>query len=172
MHGRHLQALDHLQMNAALTCQYDIFLECAVRHSTVVSSLNTICAYIESPVASYNITLVSTINLNSLQRTLLFIRFIRLVMLAPDCAQLRGGAFILHRLQRFEHRLGLMPEQLLLDKTEFVSMELYAMSRNAIVSKDGEKVDNEKRPDKEFDKAMGSKGAVDDAAELLGRYWL
>lgn len=175
MQGRHLQALDHLQMNAALTCQYDIFLECAVRHSTVVSSLNTICAYIESTRSILQHNSISAINLNSLQRTLLLYvgLGLRLVMLAPDCVQLRGGCFlILHRLQRFEHRLGLLPEKLLLpDKTEFVSMELYAMSRNAIISKDGVKVDNEKRlRDKEFElrKAMGSKGAVDDAVELLG----
>lgn len=175
LQGRHLQALDHLQMNAALTCQYDIFLECAVRHSTVVSSLHTVCAYIESTRSILIHNSISTINLNSLQRTLLLYvgLGLRLIMLAPDCVQLRGGCFlILHRLQRFEQLLGLMPDKLLLpDKTEFVSMEQYAQSRNAIVSKEGVTVDNEKvLRDKEFElrKAMGSTGVVEGAVELLG----
>ena len=174
LQGRHLQALDHLQMNALLTCQYDIFLECALRHSTVVSSLQSVVAYIECIRSLLMHNTVSTINLNSLQRTLLIYvgLGLRLVMLAPDCVQLRGGCFlIILRLKKLEQLLHLLPEKFLLaDKSEFVNIEQFAESQNNIVSKAGVVVDNTQvLRSKEMDlrSALGSSGVVEDAIVLL-----
>jgi hypothetical protein len=175
MEGRHLSALDHLQMNAMLTCQYDIFLECAIRHSTVVASLNTMCAYIETTRSILTHNPISTINLMSLQRTLLLYigLSLRLVMLSPDCVQLRGGCFlILDKVARLERLLLIMPEKLLLpDKTEFINLEVYESSRNNIASKVGATMDNEQGLRiKEFElrKALGSASVVEEACDMLG----
>ena len=172
--GRHLESLHHLRMNAILTCQYDILLDCNIRSATTVSSLHTVCAYIKctSDLLTHNNPI--TINLGGLQRTLLIYvgLGLRMVMLAPDCMHLRGGCFlILNRLKALEKVLLLMPDALILpDKKEFVSIDFYEESTNLIQNKKEEFVDNEARlRQKEFDlrKALGVADTVVEVVSLL-----
>ena len=176
--GLHLEGLYHLRMNAMLTCQYDIFLECSVRNTTIASSLHTVCAYIKSTRDLLTHNNPSTLNLSALQRTLLiYIGLgLRMVMLAPDCVHLRGGCFlILNHLKNLESLLSLMPESMVLpDKSEFVNIEYYesslAMVQTGGTGKPDQKVDNEQALRvKEFDlrKALGVADTVEETCRTL-----
>ena len=179
--GLHLDSLHHLRINAMLTCQYDIFLDCSVRSTTVASSLHTVCAYIKSTRDLLAHNYPSTLNLVALQRTLLiYISLgLRMVMLAPDCVHLRGGCFlIMNRLKYLEGLLALMPESLILpDKSEFVNINYYESSLAMVqtgsdgpASRGGRVEEEQRLRVKEFDlrKALGGADTVEEAVKTLG----
>ena len=175
--GLNIDALNHLRINAMLTCQYDIFLDCSLRNTTIVSSLHTVCAYIKSTRDLLIHNSPSTLNLVALQRTLLIYICLglRMVMLAPECVNLRGGCFLLlNSLKNLERLLSLLPEALVLpDKSESINNEnslAMVQSGGSNASREGDKDDREQRLRvKEFDlrKALGGADTVEEAVKTL-----